>query len=126
MSNGNIFADIGAAIEADVQTVVTDIKQFWTTEEPIIVGELKTAAQQLSSIVVAELLAVLQQVSTGAVQSTEAFGTLVTNAYQTAAATGLSVAITDVQQAAAQAYSAAKTAVAAAATPPAPAPAPAP
>lgn len=113
--SGNIITDMEAAIVAAVQADIAAIKQFWNTEEPIIVGELMSAEQQLASIVVKAMVSVLGAVASGTVTSGEAFGKLVTSSYQTAISTGLSVAITDVQAAAAQAYSSAKAAV----TPPA-------
>lgn len=117
----DVFTEIEQAVVSEVQAAEAAIKQWWTTEEPIVVGELKTAAQQLASIVVAGLTTVLEGVANGTVKNTEAFGTLVTNAYQTAISTGLNVGITDVEQAAAQAVASAKTLVSAPAAPATPA-----
>lgn len=112
MPTSNPFSDLGQWIEGEITAVGNDIKQFWNTEEPIVVGEIESWGKQLAGIAASELVSVLKAVASGAITSTEQFGQLVTNTYQTAIGTGLALTIADAQTAASQAVTAATTFVA--------------
>lgn len=80
-----------------------DIQAFWSIEEPIVVSELKTVAEQLAGIVTGSLVSVLQAYAAGTIKSGEQFGQLVTTTYQSAVAQGLQITIADAHAAATQA-----------------------
>lgn len=101
-TNPNIFVELETEAKAEVEKVWGDIKQFWATEEPIVVGEIKSWAQQLAGIAAGALGEIAQQVFSGTLSKGESFGALVTSIFQKSEQAALGVSIVDAQTAAKQ------------------------